>query len=63
MAQKATPKDAAAREREAEQSAGRAGGYCWVEHPDGGTFCTRLPGHYPRLRHTSYYSRRGEEYA
>ncbi|MEV7433226.1 hypothetical protein ACIQJX_38055 [Streptomyces griseoviridis] len=29
----------------AAESAGRAAGYCWLEHPDGARFCTLPPGH------------------
>lgn len=53
----------AKRETRAAASAGRAAGYCWVEHPEGGAHCTRLPGHYPRLKHKDYYNRGGEEYS
>lgn len=31
--------------QEAETSAGRAAGYCWLAHPDGGRFCSLPPGH------------------
>lgn len=55
-------KDRKTREREAAESGGRAAGYCYVEHPEGGACCTRPPGHYPRTKHTSYYFRRGEEF-
>jgi hypothetical protein len=55
-------KNSAIREVKAAQSAGRAAGYCWVEHPEGGAHCTRPPGHRPRLRHVDYYNRSGEEY-
>jgi len=27
----------------AAQSAGRAGGYCWMQHPSGHAHCTRPP--------------------
>jgi hypothetical protein len=61
MRAEASAKTAAVREREAVTSAGRAAGYCWVEHPDGGAHCTRPPGHRPRSRHVDYYNRtRGE---
>ncbi|MFJ5259075.1 hypothetical protein ACIQAC_01190 [Streptomyces sp. NPDC088387] len=50
------PKDPEARARIAEKSAGRAGGYCWIEHPDGGSFCTLHPGHEPDL-HFNFYIR------
>lgn len=36
----------------AEQSGGRAGGYCWLEHPTGGAHCTRPPHKDPR--HVDY---------
>jgi hypothetical protein len=48
----------AERMREAEQSAGRAGGYCWLEHPSGHGHCTRTP-HADR-RHMDYYTGRRE---
>ncbi|MCM1974019.1 hypothetical protein [Streptomyces sp. G1] len=48
---------AADRRREAETSAGRAAGYCWMEHPDGGRHCTRRP-HSDR-QHVDHY--RGRE--
>ncbi|MEV0183795.1 hypothetical protein AB0I54_31605 [Streptomyces sp. NPDC050625] len=40
----------------AAQSGGRAAGYCWLEHPDGGAHCTRSP-HADR-RHVDYYNGR-----
>ncbi|CCK30372.1 hypothetical protein BN159_5993 [Streptomyces davaonensis JCM 4913] len=45
-----------ARRKEAEQSAGRAGGYCWMEHPKGGRHCTRRPHSHPN--HVDYYNGR-----
>lgn len=48
-------RDCAARATTAEQSAGRAGGYCWMEHQDGGSHCTLHPGH--KGRHFDYYTR------
>lgn len=47
--------DAVARVTQAANSAGRAGGYCWVEHPTGGRHCTLRPGH--QLPHYHCYSR------
>lgn len=44
------------RQKEAETSAGRAGGYCWMEHPKGGRHCTRRP-HADR-HHVDYYNGR-----
>ncbi|MGI5443409.1 hypothetical protein [Streptomyces shenzhenensis] len=35
--------DTAGRMTRAQQSAGRAAGYCWLEHPKGRRFCTRRP--------------------
>jgi hypothetical protein len=46
----------AERIREAKTSAGRAAGYCWLAHPDGGAHCTRRP-HEDR-RHVDYYNGR-----
>ncbi|WP_326780448.1 hypothetical protein OG481_09890 [Streptomyces longwoodensis] len=43
---------------EAASSGGRAAGYCWLEHPDGGRYCTRAPGHSDR-EHIDVY--RGRE--
>ncbi|MFB8772080.1 hypothetical protein [Streptomyces broussonetiae] len=40
----------------AARSAGRAGGYCWVEHPGGGSHCTLSPEH--RGRHFNFYTRK-----
>ncbi|MBX9392294.1 hypothetical protein K4749_01450 [Streptomyces sp. TRM72054] len=48
-------KDATTRATTAETSAGRAGGYCWVEHPDGGYHCTLHPNH--QGKHYDVYSR------
>lgn len=42
--------------RRAEQSGGRAAGHCWLEHPDGGAHCSRLP-HSDRW-HVDYYNGR-----
>lgn len=42
--------------RTAEQSAGRAAGYCWLEHPSGSAHCTRSP-HRDGL-HVDYYNGR-----
>lgn len=50
------PATAATRAMAAAQSAGRAAGYCWLEHPDGGAHCTRTP-HTDR-RHVDYYNGR-----
>jgi hypothetical protein len=47
--------DAVARATRAAGPAGRAGGYCWVEHPKGGRHCTLYPGHRPPHYHC--YSR------
>lgn len=41
------------RRNKAETSAGRAGGYCWMEHPDEGLHCTRRPHADPH--HVNYY--------
>lgn len=46
--------DSATRATEAERSAGRVGGYCWVEHEGGGTRCTLRPNH--KGRHFNYYT-------
>jgi len=45
-----------ARERKAAASAGRAGGYCWVENTAGPGHCTYSPGHSGRL-HKDFYAR------
>ncbi|MFJ8795514.1 hypothetical protein [Streptomyces sp. NPDC102462] len=45
--------DTAERMAEAQQSGGRAAGYCWLEHPHGGARCTRRP-HEDR-HHVDYY--------
>ncbi|WP_437069001.1 hypothetical protein [Streptomyces sp. enrichment culture] len=42
--------------REAERSAGRAGGYCWLEHPSAYGHCTKRP-HTDR-RHIDFYTGR-----
>lgn len=47
---------AEAREERAETSAGRAGGYCWVEDEAGRLHCTLSPGHVPP--HYEYYARK-----
>lgn len=49
-------RDDTARATAAERSAGRAGGYCWVEHRHGGSHCTLHPNH--QGRHFDFYSRR-----
>ncbi|MDT7847174.1 hypothetical protein [Streptomyces justiciae] len=46
--------DTAAREAVAAQSAGRAGGYCWVEEKGGGYSCTLRPAH--GGKHYHFYS-------
>ena len=56
------PEGQLTRHLEAEQSAGRAAGYCWVEHPNTASHCTRPPGHYPKLKHTNYYRPQDGEY-
>lgn len=43
------------RARVAASSAGRAAGYCWIQHPDQALFCTRPAGHTGEHRH--YYAR------
>lgn len=35
-----------------EQSAGRAAGYCWAEHPGSHLHCTKPPGHDGKHWHT-----------
>jgi hypothetical protein len=52
--QAATPRDDA-RERKAAASAGRAGGYCWVENHTGPGHCTYSPGH--SGPHKDFYAR------
>ena len=44
---------AAARQREAAASAGRASGYCWVENATGPGHCTIRQGH--PGRHRDFY--------
>lgn len=46
----------AARAMAAETSAGRTGGYCWMEPEGGGSHCTLKPGH--KGQHFDFYSRR-----
>ncbi|MFJ3310292.1 hypothetical protein ACIPSA_46335 [Streptomyces sp. NPDC086549] len=46
----------AERSARAAQSAGRAAGYCWLEHPDGGAHCTRPP--HTGQQHVDYYNGR-----
>jgi hypothetical protein len=41
---------------EAATSAGRAAGYCWLEHPSGYGHCTRRP--HTDARHVDYYTGR-----
>ncbi|MER6350708.1 hypothetical protein ABT186_02330 [Streptomyces sp. NPDC001634] len=52
MSENQEPRDA--RER-AAKSAGRAAGYCWVEHPAEPLHCTRWPNHRGRP-HKHYYT-------
>lgn len=52
------PKSAAERQAEAARSAGRAGGYCWVENANGPGHCTFRPGH--KGRHRDFY--RGRDF-
>ncbi|MDX2837957.1 hypothetical protein PV377_02885 [Streptomyces ipomoeae] len=40
----------------AAQSAGRAAGYCWMEHPSGHAHCTRPP--HSDSQHVDYYNGR-----
>lgn len=40
----------------AEQSAGRAAGYCWMEHPGGHAHCTRSP--HSDQQHVDFYTGR-----
>lgn len=40
----------------AAQSAGRAAGYCWMEHPNGRAHCTRTP--HTDNQHVDYYNGR-----
>ena len=49
-------RDTLTRAMVAEQSGGRAAGYCWLEHPDGGAHCTRPP--HGDTRHVDYYNGR-----
>jgi len=47
-------KTMADRQREAEESAGRAAGYCWVENLTGPGRCTMPPGHSSRRHRDDY---------
>ncbi len=40
----------------AAQSAGRAAGYCWMEHPDGHAHCIRPP--HTDQQHVDFYNGR-----
>lgn len=51
-----TAQSPADRAREAQQSGGRAAGYCWVRNLTGPGFCTMPPGHSGR-RHRDDYTR------
>lgn len=46
------PETTAAREARAAESAGRAAGYCWVEHPNSGLHCTWPPRRTGPHKHT-----------
>lgn len=45
-----------ARKQRAEQSGGRAAGYCWLEHPEGLGRCTRKP--HTGFAHVDHYNGR-----
>ncbi|MBD9703350.1 hypothetical protein IHE56_14925 [Streptomyces sp. ID01-12c] len=45
-----------ARAEQAARSAGRAAGYCWMEHPSGHAHCTRRP--HSDNEHVDYYTGR-----
>lgn len=48
-------RDDTSRATAAQASAGRAGGYCWMEPRRGGSHCTLHPEH--NGRHFDFYSR------
>ncbi|MGV9456716.1 hypothetical protein [Streptomyces sp. NPDC003635] len=52
-----TRETTADRRLRAAESAGRAGGYCWMEHPESGVHCTRRP--HSGRDHVNYF--RGRE--
>lgn len=56
LATRSRATDALARAAWAERSAGRTGGYCWMEPEDGGSHCTLHPLH--KGRHFDFYTRR-----
>jgi hypothetical protein len=47
-----------ARALRAQQSGGRAAGYCWLEHPKGLGRCTRQP--HTDSEHVDYYTGRAK---